>query len=80
LGCVTDWQQETRGLFLFGREWRDMPSGLSASASIKRPKLKTLPASAQFSSLGIAKWPHLPQTNRPSAMATIGLNSSPEIQ
>jgi NADPH:quinone reductase len=37
-------------------------------------------AHLKFSSLGIAKWPHLPQTNRPSAMATSGLNSSPETQ
>jgi hypothetical protein len=30
--------------------------------------------------MGIAKCPHLPQTNRPSATAAIGLNSSPEAQ
>ena len=37
-------------------------------------------AHSKFLSLGIAKWPHLPQTNRPSATAVIALNSSPETQ
>jgi hypothetical protein len=39
-----------------------------------------LQAHSKFLSLGIAKWPHLPQTNRPSARGTIGINSSPRTQ
>jgi hypothetical protein len=46
LGCVTDWQQETRSLFVWSRVVGDTTSGLSALAGIERPKLKALPASA----------------------------------
>jgi len=45
LGCATDWQQETRGLFLWSRVG-DTPLGLSAPSCIERSKLKALPASA----------------------------------
>ncbi len=53
LGCVTDWQQETRGLFLLASHRQEVPklgSGtwhevLSAAAGVECPKLKALPAS-----------------------------------
>src|SRR5579864_3455938 len=81
LGCVTDWQQETRGLFLWSRavgtlhqvyrRWR--ASSARRSKHFRRAHLKV-------SSLGIAKCPHLPHIYRPSATSTIGINSSPEVQ
>jgi hypothetical protein len=81
LGCVTDWQQETRGLFLLasvaGDAIRFYPH---RRVSTTRNSKHLRQAHSKFLSARIAKWPHLPQTNRPSATAAIGLNSSPETQ
>jgi hypothetical protein len=37
-------------------------------------------AHSKLLSLGIAKWPHLPQAKRPPERAAIGINSSPNMQ
>jgi len=54
-----------------------MPLGSSRGA---RSSKHLRQAHSKFLSLGMARWPHLPQTKRPPEKAAIGLNSSPEVQ
>src|ERR1039458_9356499 len=80
LGCVTG--NRKLAAHFFGRELAGTCHQFypHRRASRARSSNHFRQAHLKFSSLGVAKWPHLPQTNRPSATAAIGLNSSPETQ